>query len=85
MAAKLRILKMLHEIRGFALVTNRQPPARSPALVTTPLRSQVLQAALPRRRLSIRTAGEDLPEAARPVRIVHVKPDSSAGLRLPAP
>jgi hypothetical protein len=85
MAAKVRMLKLLQELRGFALITNRQPPARLPGLVLMQLRSHLAQTTLPRRRLNIRMDPQAQPPVAHPVRIVHVKPASAPTSRLPAP
>lgn len=84
MAAKLRMFKLLQEIRGFAHITNRQPPPRSPGLVLMQLRSHIVQATLPRRRLNIRMDEQDHLDAAHPVRIIHVKQPAPRD-RLPAP
>jgi hypothetical protein len=85
MAAKVRMLKLLGEMRGFAYIGNRQPPARSPGLFVAQLRSHIIQAAAPRRRLSIQMDTQDHPEAARPVPIVHVRPSAIPSPNLPAP
>ena len=85
MAAKIKMLKLLQEIRGFADVTNRRPQPRSPGLVLTQMRSHVIQATLPRRRLSVSTDKRDCPDISRPVKINHLKPSSDPAARVPAP
>ena len=60
MAAKMRMLKLLQEIRGFAELSNRRPHPRSPGLFFTHIRSHLLQGVPPRRRLSIRIDTQDL-------------------------
>ena len=61
MAAKIRMLKLLQEIRGFAEIANRRPPPRSPALLLAQMRPHVIQAVLPRRRLSVTMVEPDSP------------------------
>jgi hypothetical protein len=78
------MLKLLQEIRGFAHITNRRPPPKSPALALTQLRSHVFQATLPKRRLNVRTdvaANHTLPH---PVKINHIKENPAPLTRLPA-
>jgi len=84
MAAKIKMLKLLQEIRGFADVTNRRPQPRSPGLVATQMRSHVIQATLPRRKLSVSTDKRDHPDISRPVKINHVSQDTDAGANLSA-
>ena len=73
MATKVRIMKMLQEIRGLADVTNRRPPPRSPALFLIQLRSHLQNTTQPRRKLIVCTEDpleqHDVPS---PVKITHV-------------
>jgi hypothetical protein len=85
MAAKIKMLKLLQEIRGFADLTNRRPQPRAPGLVLTQMRSHVIQATLPRRRLSVSTDKRDCPDISRPVKINHLKPGSDTTASVPAP
>jgi len=85
MAAKIRMLKLLQEIRGFADIANRRPPPRSPGLVLMQIRSHVIQATLPRRRLSVKMDVKDPPDIPHPVKINHVKRNPAPGATLPAP
>ena len=80
MAAKIRMLKLLQEIRGFAEISNRRPQPRSPALLLTQGRSRMLQGALPKRKLSIRIDAQERTDVPYQVKINHVKhgPDSLA-------
>ena len=73
MAAKVRMLKLLHEIRGFAEIVNRCPTPRSPAVLVAQMRPTVLQPILPRRSLSVTTVEPDSSAIPHPVRIIHVK------------
>jgi hypothetical protein len=83
MAAKLRMLKLLQEIRGFAAIANRQPPPRSPALLLAQMRPHVIQPALPRRRLSVAMGEQDRLAIPHPVRINHVKLGPGVASTLP--
>jgi hypothetical protein len=75
MAAKIKMLKLLQEMRGFANVTNRRPPPRPPGLLLAQMRSQVVQASLVRRRLSIAMDKQDHPALPHPVKINHIRQD----------
>ena len=85
MAAKIRMLKLLQEIRGFAEIVNRCPPPRLPGLLFMQMRSHVIQATLPRRRLKITTDVQDRPDTPHPVKINHVKQDPAPAATPPAP
>lgn len=72
MATKMKLIKMLQEIKGLAQITNRKPAPRPPLLYLMQLRLQAAQVELPRRRLTIET------EAVRPplpIKINHIKTD----------
>jgi hypothetical protein len=84
MAAKIRMLKLLQEIRGFADITMRRPPPRSPGLVLMQMRSHVIQATLPKRRLSVQMDIQDRLNSSHPVKINHVKQAPAPGAALPA-
>lgn len=73
MAAKVRIMKLLQEMRGFAEVTNRLPQPRQPGLFLMKLRTHFSQGALPTRKrvITIEIQGRaDIPD---PVKITHVQ------------
>ncbi len=84
MAAKIKMLKLLQEIRGFAEMSRRRPPPRLPALMLSQMRSHVVQATLTKRRLNVRTSVNDRAAVSRPVRIVHVKHGPAAQAAPPA-
>jgi len=73
MAAKIQVLKLLQEIRGFAELSNRRPQPRSPGLFLTQIRSRMLQGVSPKRRLSIRIDTQDRTDVPHQVKISHVK------------
>ena len=73
MAAKIKMLTLLQEIRGFADIANRRPQQRSPGLVLMQLRSRVIQPPIVRRRLSITMAQPDHVDIPHQVKINYVK------------
>ena len=85
MASKIRMLKLLQEIRGFAEMAKRLPAPRLPGLVSMQMRSHVVRATLPKRRLSIQMDVQDHLDISHPVRINHVKRTPAPGATLPTP
>jgi len=79
------MLKLLQEIRGFADVTNRRPKARSAGPVLTQMRPPVIQAVLPRRKLSVAMGKEESTNLPHPVRINHLKPTAAPAATGPVP
>ena len=79
------MLKLLQEIRGFAEIGKRRPSPRSPALVLMQMRSHVIQAALPKRKLSVQMDVQDRLNISSPVRINHVKRAPAPGATPPHP
>ncbi len=84
MATKMKIMKLLQEIRGFAEITNRRPQPRSPGLFIVQLRSHMLQTTGPRRKRNIAIDMLNHPDIPSPVKITHVKPTGIAPAHLPA-
>lgn len=74
MAAKVRIMKMLQEIRGLAEITHRRPQPRKPGLFLIQLRSHVTHATGVRRRQTIAVDMLDRPDIPHPVKITHLRP-----------
>src|SRR5437588_10507189 len=73
MAAKIRIMKLLQEIRGLADVTERHPTPRQPGLFLIELRSHLTDTrqTWPRKTNVVEMPGRrDIP---RPVKIKHVE------------
>jgi hypothetical protein len=83
MAAKIRMLKLLQEIRGFAEIAKRRPQPRSPALMLMQMRSHVIQATLPKRKLSVQMDMHDFSGISHPVKINHVRRAPAPGATLP--
>ncbi len=82
MAARMKIFKLLQELRGFADVTNRQPPPRSPGLFLAQLRALGSQEGLRKRKLNITIGDQEHLDTPHRVKINHLKrdPDTSATL-----
>lgn len=72
MATRINMMKLLHEIRGFAVMNHRRPQPRSPGLVLIPLRSRLLQGPGLRPKRVIPIKMQIRPDIPAPVRIVHL-------------
>jgi hypothetical protein len=83
MATKVKIMKMLQEIRGFAQITNRRPPPKSPGLFLIQLRSHVSRTPLQRQKQIIPILLQDPPDIPHPVKITYVKVNPLQGATLP--
>jgi hypothetical protein len=85
MAVKVKMLKLLQEIHGFAQIANRRPPPRFPGLVLTQIREHGMQERLRRRKLSVVFDKQTQPAIPHQVKINHVKPapEPAAVLRAP--
>jgi len=72
MATKIKIMKMLQEIRGLAEITSRRPTPRQPGLFLIQLRSHVQNATQTRRKQTITVDVLEAADIAHPVKIRHV-------------
>jgi len=81
MATKIRIMKLLQEIRGFAQVTNRRPQPKQPGLFLVQLRSHVAHTTSARRKLVIPVNLQELPDIPHPVKITHLKVNGDQALQ----
>ena len=72
MAVKMRMMKLLQELRGLAEVTHRRPPPRQPGLFLIQLRSHVQNRQLLNKKvIAVEMLGRlDVPH---PVKIRHVQ------------
>ena len=84
MAAKMIVMKLLQEIRGFAEITDRRPPPRSPGLFLMQLRSHTPHTPLPSRKRSIAVEMQNLPEFPTSVKIIHFSQSPTSAARLAA-
>jgi hypothetical protein len=85
MAAKVKISKLLQEIRGFAEITNRRPQPKPPGFFLMQLRSHLVHTTLPRPKRSISINIQNLPDIPHPVKITHVQDNPVVTATLPAP
>jgi len=85
MAAKVKLMKLLQEIRGLAQITSRRPQPKPPGLFLVQLRSHLNYATTPRRILVIPIDLQDPPDIPHPVKITHVNGFSAAELPIQVP
>lgn len=83
MAAKVRIMKLLQEIRGFAEITQRRPQSRQPGLFLIQLRSHVTHTTATRKKQIISVDMLDRPDIPHPVKITHLQAAATAGIAVP--
>src|SRR5204863_3697543 len=72
MAAKIRIMKLLQEIRGLADITQRQPTPRQPGLFLIELRSHLAESRQPWNRKTIVIEMQGPLDVPHPVKIRHI-------------
>lgn len=73
MATKIKVLKMLQEVKGYAQITNRRPAPRPPLLYLMQLRAHPAPAGLPKHRLTIETDAKAFVNGPLPIKINHIK------------
>jgi len=78
MAIKMKLMRLLQEVRGHAQITNRRPSPRQPTLYLMQLRERSAQVQTPKRRLSVATDFKDSANTPLPIKINHVKLDESS-------
>ncbi len=81
MAAKIRLMKMLQEIRGFSEIGRRHPSPKIGALYGMQLRTHLHENRHPRRKLTIPIDLLDAPDIPSPVKITHLAPNSATAPR----
>ena len=84
MAAKIQIMKLLQEMRGFAYITNRRPQPRTPGLFLLQMRSHMLHASLPKEKRTISVHTQAPPDLPHPIKIKHLGARSAAQASRPA-
>jgi hypothetical protein len=77
MATKVRLMKLIEEVRGYAQITNRRPAPRPPVLYLMELRAHAAQNDIPRRRLDVATDARENPTRPLPIKITHISPEES--------
>jgi hypothetical protein len=78
MATKMKLMKLLQEVRGRAQITNRRPSPRQPTLYLMQLRERSAQVQSPKRRLAVATDFKDSANTPLPIKINHVQTDESS-------
>ena len=78
MATKMKLMKLLQEVRGIAQIMNRRPSPRQPTLYLMQLRERSAQVQTPKRRLAVMTDFKDSANTPLPIKINHVKADESS-------
>jgi hypothetical protein len=84
MATKIRMMKLLQEIRGLAQITNRRPQPKAAGLFLMQLRAHVAHATYQRRKVIIPIDLKEPPDIPHPVKIRHVKESGFGTISLPA-
>jgi hypothetical protein len=74
MATKVKLLKLLQEMRGFSEFNRRHPAPRSSSLYLLQLRSHVAHTSHSKRRLIVTIDLKDSATLPHPVKINHLKP-----------
>ena len=77
MATKIRVLKLLQEVKGYAQITNRRPAPRPPLLYLMQMRAHPVPDDLPKHRLTVEADPKAFADGPLPIKINHVKPDES--------
>jgi hypothetical protein len=78
MAMKIKLMRLLQEVRGHALITNRRPAPRQPTLCLMQMRERAAQVQSPKRRLAVMTDIKDSVSTPLPIKINHIQVDESA-------
>ena len=71
MAAKVKLMKLLQEMRGLAEITARRPQPRSPGLFLIQLRSHMMSTTHPSRKRIVVDGLEEV-DIPSPVKITHL-------------
>jgi len=82
MAAKVIMMKLLQEIRGFAEISNRRAQTKCPGLFIMQLRSHLTHTTLPKCKRSILVDTKGLVDDPHPVKITHLRESAVPAARL---
>jgi hypothetical protein len=72
MATKVKLMKLLQEVRGFAEIGRRHPPVKPSTLFLMQLRSHLAETSQSRHRLTITIDLKDSHNIPHPVKITHL-------------
>jgi hypothetical protein len=84
MATKIKLMKLLQEMRGFSEFNRQHPAPRPSSLYLMQLRSHLAQTSYSRLRLAIKIDLKDSVTLPHPVKIKYVKPTLAAETPAPA-
>jgi hypothetical protein len=73
MAAKLRLIRLMQQVRAHAQVTNRRPAPRPAMPYLMQLRERVAPARMPSRRLFVSTDAQAADHTPLPIKINHIR------------
>ena len=72
MATRMKIMRLLQEMRGLAQITNRRPSPRSAAALAIQVRPLSVRGRKNERKRTIRVDMQSPPDIPHPVKITHV-------------
>ena len=78
MAMKIKLMRLLQEVRGHAQITNRRPAPRPHTLYLMQLRERAAEIHSPKRRLAVTTDSNESAIHPLPIKIHHVQADEFA-------
>jgi len=78
MATKIKLMRLLQEVRGHAQITNRRPAPRQTTLYLMQLRGRAAAPHSPKRRLAVTTDSNESANSPLPIKIHHVQADECA-------
>lgn len=73
MAAKMKMMKLIQEIRGLAELTNRRPQPRPTGLFLVQMRSHISQTSVQNRKRNITIEGPSTTSIPQSVKITHLR------------
>jgi hypothetical protein len=74
MATKIKLMKLLQEMRGFSELGRRHAPGRPSSLYLLQLRSHLAETSKSRRRLIVTVDMKETTNIPHPVKITYLKP-----------
>jgi hypothetical protein len=77
MAYKVKLMRFLQEVRGYAQITNRRPAPRPSVLYLMQLRGRNAQPTPPKRRLIVVSETHENANTPLPIKITHLKTEDS--------
>ena len=78
MATKMKLMRLLQEVRGHAQITNRRPAPRQTTLYLMQLRGRAAESQCPKRRLAVTTDSNESENNPLPIKIHHIISDGFA-------